>query len=87
MHLVWDFQPLEQSGMQLVNTTYYYDLIDQFADTLFSDRPESRDLVASGLKQLVYYFEETSHLREEETLDELLLSEMYERSAFGPRVE
>lgn len=70
-----------------MNTTYYYDLIDQFADTLLHDRQDERDQLASGLKQLVFYFEETAHLREEETVDELLLSETYHRAAFGPRVE
>lgn len=50
-----------------MNVTYFYETIDHFSDTLFGDMPETKTLVADGLKQLVMFFEEKA--KPEEMID------------------
>ena len=59
IHLVWDFQPLLTVGAkQAIDVSQLYQMVDNFASTLFPDSPVEQQLLKSGLSKAVAFFAE-----------------------------
>lgn len=76
--MIWDFQPLLTAGAkQAIDVDQLYTMVDNFASTLFEDRPTEQLLVREGLTKVIAFFAEYARYEtSDEVVEELPVSEL-----------